>query len=293
MKKILKVDNPNVYAKFVNAPVLHPLVSIIHYDELAPFRHSLNNYGVYGLFIQRKFCNEMSYGNKQVLVANDSILSVAPGQMGGVEDNGELFSLNGWVILWSPELISEEQSLARKYPFFSYFFNTPLVMEPAEWDAITQLLNLMRKELEQQEDSSILRKVIVSYLKVILEYCNRIYFRQKEEKETNSSDLLLRFQNLLDQYYEQGLQQKMGVPSVTYCAKELAYSPPYFGDMIRKLTGQTAISYIHDYIINQAKSLLMNGYNVNETADMLGFDYTNHFTRIFKKKTGMTPSEYR
>lgn len=293
MKKILKVDNPNVYAKFVNAPVLHPLVSIIHYDELAPFRHSLNNYGVYGLFIQRKFCNELSYGNKQVLVANDSILSVAPGQMGGVEDNGELFSLNGWVILWSPELISEEQSLARKYPFFGYFFNTPLVMEPAEWDAITQLLNLMRKELEQQEDSSILRKVIVSYLKVILEYCNRIYYRQKEEKETNSSDLLLRFQNILEQYYEQGLQQKMGVPSVTYCAKELAYSPPYFGDMIRKLTGQTAISYIHDYIINQAKSLLMNGYNVNETADMLGFDYTNHFTRIFKKKTGMTPSEYR
>lgn len=293
MKKILKVDNPNVYAKFVNAPVLHPLVSIIHYDELAPFRHSLNNYGVYGLFIQRKFCNELSYGNKQVLVANDSILSVAPGQMGGVEDNGELFSLNGWVILWSPELISEEQSLARKYPFFSYFFNMPLVMEPAEWDAITQLLNLMRKELEQQEDSSILRKVIVSYLKVILEYCNRIYYRQKEEKETNSSDLLLRFQNILEQYYEQGLQQKMGVPSVTYCAKELAYSPPYFGDMIRKLTGQTAISYIHDYIINQAKSLLMNGYNVNETADMLGFDYTNHFTRIFKKKTGMTPSEYR
>lgn len=293
MKKILKVDNPNVYAKFVNAPVLHPLVSIIHYDELAPFRHSLNNYGVYGLFIQRKFCNELSYGNKQVLVANDSILSVAPGQMGGVEDNGELFSLNGWVILWSPELISEEQSLARKYPFFSYFFNMPLVMEPAEWDAITQLLNLMRKELEQQEDSSILRKVIVSYLKVILEYCNRIYYRQKEEKETGSSDLLLRFQNLLEQYYEQGLQQKMGVPSVTYCAKELAYSPPYFGDMIRKLTGQTAISYIHDYIINQAKSLLMNGYNVNETADMLGFDYTNHFTRIFKKKTGMTPSEYR
>lgn len=293
MKKILKVDNPNVYAKFVNAPVLHPLVSIIHYDELAPFRHSLNNYGVYGLFIQRKFCNELSYGNKQVLVANDSILSVAPGQMGGVEDNGELFSLNGWVILWSPELISEEQSLARKYPFFSYFFNMPLAMEPAEWDAITQLLNLMRKELEQQEDSSILRKIIVSYLKVILEYCNRIYYRQKEEKETDSSDLLLRFQNLLEQYYEQGLQQKMGVPSVTYCAKELAYSPPYFGDMIRKLTGQTAISYIHDYIINQAKSLLMNGYNVNETADMLGFDYTNHFTRIFKKKTGMTPSEYR
>ena len=55
MRNILKVDTPNDYARFVDAPVLHPLVSIIHYDELAPFRHSLNNYGVYGLFIQRQF----------------------------------------------------------------------------------------------------------------------------------------------------------------------------------------------------------------------------------------------
>ncbi len=55
MRNILKVDTPNDYARFVDAPLLHPLISIIHYDELAPFRHSLNNYGVYGLFIQRQF----------------------------------------------------------------------------------------------------------------------------------------------------------------------------------------------------------------------------------------------
>ena len=64
MKNILKVDSPNDYAQFVEAPVLHPLVSIIHYDELAPFRHSLNNYGVYGLFIQRQFPRILSYGMK-------------------------------------------------------------------------------------------------------------------------------------------------------------------------------------------------------------------------------------
>ena len=64
MRNILKVDCPNDYARFVDAPVLHPLVSIIHYDELPPFRHSLNNYGVYGLFIQRQFPNTLSYGMK-------------------------------------------------------------------------------------------------------------------------------------------------------------------------------------------------------------------------------------
>ena len=105
MKKILKVDSPNDYARFVDAPILHPLVSIIHYDELAPFRHSLNNYGVYGLFIQRQFPHNLSYGMRKLRVSDASIIAVEPGQMGGLEDNGELISLCGWVVLWSPELL--------------------------------------------------------------------------------------------------------------------------------------------------------------------------------------------
>ena len=96
MKKILKVDNPNDYARFVEAPVLHPLVSIIHYDEVSPFRHSLNSYGVYGLFIQRQFPKSLSYGMKTMQVNDASIIAVAPGQLGGLEDNGERITLSGW-----------------------------------------------------------------------------------------------------------------------------------------------------------------------------------------------------
>ena len=105
MKKILKVNTPNDYARFVDAPELHPLMSIIHYDELAPFRHSLNNYGVYGLFIQRRFPKILSYGMKTMQVSDASIIAVEPGQIGGLEDNGERISLSGWVLLWSPELL--------------------------------------------------------------------------------------------------------------------------------------------------------------------------------------------
>ena len=85
MRNILKVDSPNDYARFVDAPVLHPLISIIHYDELAPFRHSLNNYGVYGLFIQRQFPNTLSYGMKTLQVSDASIIAVEPGQIGGFD----------------------------------------------------------------------------------------------------------------------------------------------------------------------------------------------------------------
>ena len=294
MKKILKVDSPNDYARFVEAPVLHPLVSIVHYDELQPFRHSLNNYGVYGLFIQRQFPDNLSYGMRKMQVSDGSIIAVEPGQIGGLEDNGERISLSGWVLMWSPELLhgSELERQIDRYQFFSYFFDGSLRMEPDEWLFITQLVAQMRQELLAHEDSPSLRNILLGYLHLILEYCNRIYQRQISEEDKGEADLLKRFHNLLQTYFRENRQLMNGLPTVAWCASELAYSPRYFGDIVRQTTGGTAIGYIHNYIINQAKSLLMQGHNISETSRLLGFDYPHHFTRLFKRITGLTPSEF-
>ncbi|MDO4995240.1 MAG: helix-turn-helix domain-containing protein [Bacteroidales bacterium] len=294
MKQILRVDSPNDYARFVDAPVLHPLVSVIHYDELEPFRHSLNHYGVYGLFIQRQFPKVLSYGMKTLQVGDASIIAVEPGQMGGLEDNGERISLSGWVVMWSPELL-HGTGLGRQidgYPFFSYFFDDSLRMNPDEWLCITQLVAQMRGELTSHDDSPSLRGVLLGYLHLILEYCNRIYLRQLSEEGWGGGDLLKRFHNLLQLYFRENRQLAHGLPTVTYCASELAYSPGYFGDIVHKSTGGTAIGYIHNYVVNQAKCLLMQGHNISETARLLGFDYPHHFTRLFKRMTGLTPSEF-
>ena len=243
MRNILKVDSPNDYARFVDAPVLHPLISIIHYDELAPFRHSLNNYGVYGLFIQRQFPFNLSYGMRRLQVSDGSIIAVEPGQIGGLEDNGERISLCGWVLLWSPELLngSELERQIDRYQFFSYFFDGSLRMEPDEWLCITQLVAQMRQELQTHEDSPSLRSVLLAYLRLILEYCNRIYLRQLSEENRGENDLLKHFHNLLQTYFRENRQLSQGLPTVAWCASQLAYSPRYFGDLIHKATGGTAI----------------------------------------------------
>lgn len=294
MKKILKLNSPNDYARFVDAPILHPMISIIHYDELAPFRHSLNNYGVYGLFIQRQFPHILSYGMKSLQVSDASIIAVAPGQIGGIEDNGERISLSGWVLMWSPELLrgSELETIADRYRYFSYFYANSLRMEPDEWLCITQLLAQMRNEMRDSKDTTSLRPILLAYLRLILEYCNRIYLRQLSVSDNDGNDLLKRFYDLLQSYFSKNRQLSHGLPTVAYCASELAFSPRYFGDVVRKATGVTAIAYIHNYVINLAKSLLMKGHNVNETSRLLGFDYPHHFTRLFKKITGVTPTEF-
>ena len=146
MKKILKVDNPNVYAEYVGAPVLHPQLALISYDEVSPFRSSLNNYGVYGLFIQQQFPKYLSYGTKSIVVGDSSIIAVAPGQIGGAEDNGTPIFINGWALLWSPELYIPEN------PFFSYFHTDWLRMTPSEYERFSLLLATMRKEMQENTD---------------------------------------------------------------------------------------------------------------------------------------------
>lgn len=294
MKNILQVSDPNVYARYVNAPVLHPLVSVIHYDEVSPIHSSLNNYGVYGLFIQRNFPGNLTYGMKMFEPAEGSVIAVEPGQIGGKEDDGEAITISGWALLFSPELLRETdlESRMKDYHYFSYFAAESLRMEPSEWERLTQLLMQMRHELQENSDSAALRSVISGYIRLILEYCNRIYLRQLSKENTASSDILKRFHALLREYYLDGRQMELGIPSVRYCARQLAYSARYLGDVIHKATAGTAIGYIHSFVIEQSKNLLMNGHNINETARLSGFEFPHHFSRLFKKVTGITPSEF-
>lgn len=294
MKKVLHLTNPNVYADYVNAPVLHPLVSIVHLDELAPFRRSLIQYSVYGLFFQKSFPENLSYGMKTYQAGASSVIAVAPGQIGGVEDDGELISRSGWVLLWSSELFhgTAWEKEMEAYRFFSYFSVNSLPLSGQEWELLSGLIGQMRSELQEKEDTPALRGILRGYLHLILEYCNSVYLGQVFSENRDSTDILKRFHQMLTDYYADNRQVETGVPTVTICASWLAYSPRYLGDVVHKVTGGTAIGYIHAFVVERGKSLLMQGYNVSETAHLLGFEYVHHFNRVFKKVTGITPGEY-
>ena len=295
MKKILNIREPNVYARHLEAEVLHPQICVVHFDELEKgVRTSLNSYNVYGLFIQREFPQNLSYGVRPVQVSEWSVIAVAPGQIGGREDDGKPLFLNGWAVLWSPELMSKTDLEAHisEYNFFSYFFTDSLPLEPKEWDAIEMLISALREELKAHKDSSALRNIVVGYLRLILDYCQRAYWRQNARITADEPDVLKRFHALLDKYYYEGRQAEKGLPTVAYCASEMAYSAGYFGDLVKQATGSSAKEYIQSYIVQIAKNILMSGRSISETAYMLGFDYPHHFTRMFKNKTGITPGEY-
>lgn len=293
MKKILKVHNVNDYAQYIGAPMLHPLVSVIHYDELEHCRHSLNNYDVYGIFIGDETLEKLTYGLTTYDLHRHALMCVAPGQIGGKADTGEEIQTKGWALLFDPELLNGTD-LERRMPSFTYFsYNTneALLMTAEQRSTIVKMMEAVRKELLESDDENT-RHIVVAYLTLILEYIARYYASQLSLQTKSSSDLLTRFENLLNRYYAEGMQQAHGLPTVKYCAQELFLSTNYFGDLIRKMTDDTASNVIRRFVMQRAQQLLISGTSITATAEQLGFDYPQHFTRMFKKHFGMSPSQY-
>lgn len=123
-------------------------------------------------------------------------------------------------------------------------------------------------------------------------FCQRFYNRQFVTRKLENTDVLMRFHALLRHYYETNMQWDLGLPTVQYCADKLCMSANYFGDLIKKTTGETASNYIRQYIIQKAENELASGAPTSQVAYDLGFDYPQHFSRLFKKYTGQTPTEY-
>ena len=294
MEKILRVHHVNDYARYIGAPELHPLVSVIHYDELEHCHHSLNNYDVYGMFIGDEELEDLSYGQLQYVLHRHALMCVAPGQIGGKTDTGEEIQTKGWALLFDTELLRNTE-LGRRiadYHFFSYTTSEALLMSPEQRQSIVTLLEGIRTELLRDEDSHTMR-IVTSQIEHILELVARYYALQLSTSATSTnSDLLPRFEHLLRKYYDEGLQRQLGLPTVKYCAQQLFLSPNYFGDIIRELTGDSATSHIRRFIMQRAQQLLIGGATISETAESLGFDYPQHFTRQFKKHFGITPSKF-
>ena len=293
MAKIMKIRNVGDYSRYVGHTDRHPLVSVIDYAEVSPIRHSLNNYSVYGIFFHDEAEIDLAYGCGKYDYKKGTVICVAPGQIGGKEDNGEQVMLTGWALLFHPDLLhaTHLEKAIKNYSFFDYRVNEALHMTDEEYDIFVLLMRQIRDELQKRPDE-LQNAIIVGYIELMLNFCQRFYNRQFITRKLENSDILMKFDSLLRDYYEEKTQLTLGIPTVQYCADKLCMSPNYFGDMIKKTTGDTASNYIRQYVIQRAKSDFATGASIAQVADGLGFEYPQHLSRMFKRQEGLSPKEY-
>lgn len=295
MDKILRIDTVSQHDAFYHKENLHPLVSIMDFDGRVPEIYaSRMNFGFYAVYLKEVMCGDMKYGKHTYDYQDRTLVFVAPGQVINVNINKD-YKPQGYALLFHPDLI-RGTSLGRHiddYTFFSYQSSEALHLSERERKIVLDCFDKIKYELERGVDKHS-KMLIVDNIELFLNYCIRFYDRQFITRNDANTDLLGQFERLLNEYYQSDKPQTIGLPSVTWCSEQLNLSTNYFGDLIKKETGKTALEYIQVKITDLAKQkILDNKRTINEIAYELGFKYPAHFTRAFKKNVGHTPNEYR
>ena len=121
-----------------------------------------------------------------------------------------------------------------------------------------------------------------------------VYERQFLNRKELSNNLLEQFNKQLDIYFNSGQLPEKGIPSIENIADKLSVSQRYLSDTLKKETGKTSTEHLQLYLIDEAKNILLNpNKTISEVAYDLGFEYPPYFSRLFKKKEGISPTEYR
>jgi AraC-like DNA-binding protein len=291
--KILKVNKTSDYSRYHGLTDRHPLITVIDFSEISPIRHSLNKYGVYGVFVQEDNDLDLMYGCGKYDYKDGSLICVSPGQIGGKEENGERVSIGGWAMLFHPDLIrgTQLEKDITNYSFFDYSVNEALHMNEKEREIVVSIFKRIKSEIENPHDD-LKNDILVSYISLLLKYCQRFYNRQFLTRKLSNNDILSKFDSFLKEYFTENRHTSSGLPTVSFCAEHLCMSVNYFSDLIKKMTGESAGRHIRQFIIRQIKNELASGLTVAEAAYKLGFEYPAHLSRMFRKETGITPTQY-
>lgn len=294
--KPLKLNSISEMHKVLGFPKpVHPLVSLVNYTDIKTPHEQwpksiLPNF--YKISFNYSLTGKVRYGQNYYDFDEGCLSFISPNQVVSCAAGDQDFS--GYTLLLHPDYIKNQPLLSKikTYGFFSYSANEALFLSEREKELIFSIFENIKKELENNIDDYS-QEVIVSLIEVLLNYSNRFYKRQFITRKTVNHSLLIKLDEVLNDYFN-NISIKEGLPSVEFIANKLNISPRYLSDMLRNLTGLNAQQHIHEKMIEKAKEYLtVSNLTVSEVAYQLGFEQPQSFNKLFKKKTKITPLEFK
>lgn len=276
----------------------HPLVSVINFNDIsAPSDGSYNvTHGFYSIALKRLIDGKMKYGQQEYDFDEGVLAFVAPNQIMRIEfDKNEKWNHLGWLLIFHPDFLWNT-TLAKKikhYDYFGYQIKEALHLSGKEENMLIQIFQSINNEYNTSIDK-FSQNVIVAQLELLLIYAERFYQRQFITRNKVNHTILEKFDNLLNNCFEDENLSVSGLPTVKNLSNSLNVSPNYLSRLLKTLTGKSTQEFIHERLILLAKEKLSTtDLSVNEIAYGLGFEHPQSFGKLFKKKTELTPLEFR
>lgn len=279
----------------------HPLIALINNingqiaSEKFQFPTNQHVLKFYKISYRTTMSGKFRYGQGYYDFDEGGLLFAAPGQILGADDHGDHGDHTGYSLLIHPDFLWN-YPLAKKikqYGFFSYTANEALHLSDTEKTTVLSIFKLIEEELNGRIDD-FSHDVMISQIELLLNCSNRFYKRQFITRKAVSNDLLQKLEEFLSAYFNSETSLSKGIPTVQLLADHLNISPSYLSDMLRSLTGQNAQQHIHNKLIEKAKETLSSTtLSISEVAYLLGFEHPQSFNRLFKKKTQLSPLEFR
>jgi len=274
---------------------LHPLISVVNLAEIDFFisqdfwKHYANN--LYTVSIKKGMPSKLIYGQTEFDFDDGILVATAPKQVIRIELL-EKIELTGYKLIFHPDFV-KSYSLVKNihnYGFFSYTNNKALFLSDKEEQIILNLFHSIEQECQNNTDQ-FSQDVLIANIELLLVYIDRYYNRQFLTRKNSSNDTLSKVEEFLNNYFETEHTQ---LPTVQSIANHLNLSPTYLSDLLKNLTGLTLQQHIHEKLIEKAKELLStSNLSVSEIAYQLGFEFPQSFNKLFKKKTDLTPLEFK
>lgn len=289
------LDSIDAYNKLFGLTTLHPLVSVIDLKKATRGIGRIRmSYGVYALFLKNGVNCTLKYGREHYDYQEGTIVSFSPGQVIDVDSTGESMAPDVVGLMFHPDLICGTPLASKidSFGFFGYSQREALHLSETERKIFLDCLEKISLELEHPVDSHS-ADLISANIQLLLEYLNRFYDRQFITRHKVNSSVVAAFENELSRIYSDGSTVNE-VPKVSYFAEKANLTPGYFGDLIKRETGSTPQDIITLCLIKEAKRRLAStDTDISVIAYDLGFQYPQHFTRLFKRVTGKSPSVFR
>ncbi|MGI9530575.1 helix-turn-helix domain-containing protein [Lutimonas sp.] len=248
----------------------------------------------YSISLKKVVKGDLNYGRTQYDFTNGALIFIAPRQV-LQWDSSVVFEQKGFSINFHEDFIkgTELAHEIKKYGFFSYSVNEALHLSPKEERQIESIVQGIDIEYQNNQDE-FSKDIIISQLSTLFKYANRFYERQFLNRKELSIDLLEQFNQKLRANFDSGQLAEKGIPSIEQLADQLSVSQRYLSDTLKKETGKTSTEHLQLYLIDEAKNILLNpNKSIAEVAYELGFEYPPYFSRLFKKKEGISPTAYR